>query len=342
MEHDEALPFVSEMFDARNVSPEAARHIQNCPICRERLLDYEGMRIELRLAASAADSESPEPQLTVPKRTRLSKWTQGWRTGVSIPKPAFALGIVLIVALSVGVGYLRAQSRLQLFHFEISSPEAPGSNWSATQKVGGKVGYGMPGPRGNVGVLFDLLGIRDGIAHLAVHARVFSGNPSFAEFRALENVPAQEYQYTLGETLEIPINNWGTLFLKGELLDQDLRFPWQTQSIEPWPNQIVLNAPVLLKNKKIVFQRDMNEGSATGPNPSVSFYVPGQGRFIIRLQRFDGAVAGWVDFSQVSFYLDGDEYLLACATPVTGGPQPRHIWIYLDRNATQSQGGSPH
>lgn len=342
MEHDEALPFVSEMFDAKNVPAEAARHIQDCPICRERLLDYEEMRIELRLAASAADSESPEPQLTVPKRTRLSRWTQGWRTGVSIPRPAFALGIVLIVALSVGVGYLRAQSRLQLFHFEISSPQATGANWGATMKVGGKVGYGMPGPRGNVRVLFDLLGIRDGVAHLAVHARVFKGNPSLAEFRAVENVPAQEYQYTLGETLEIPINDWGTLFLKGELLDHAEKFPWENQSIEPWPNQIVLNAPVLLKDKKIVFQGPKDDGSATGSNPSVSFYVPGQGRFVIRLQPFDGAVSASADFSQVSFDLDGDKYLLACATPVTGGPQPRQIWIYLDRNATPDEANSPH
>ncbi len=330
MEHNEALPLVSEMFDARNVSPEAARHIQSCPICRERLRDYDEMKIELRLAASAADSESPEPQLTLPNRTRLSRWTQGWRTGVSIPKPAFALGIVLIVALSVGLGYVRAQGSRQIFHFEVDSPQAEG-RWGAELQAGGKAIYGMPAPRGNVRVMFQLLGIRDGVAHLSVHARLFNGNPSLTELRALGNVPAREYQYTPGEILEIPINDWGTLSLKGELLDHAEKFPWYNSSVEPSPNQIVLNAPVLLKDKGLVFQ-DAGSRSATGPNPSVSFYVPGQGRFIIRLQSFEGAVRASADFSQVSFDLDGDEYLLACATSVTGGPQPRQIWIYLDRN----------
>lgn len=341
MDHHEALRFVSEMFDAKSVPPEAARHIQDCPICREHLRDYEEMRIDLRLAASAADSESPEPQLTVPKRTRLSRWTQGWRTGVSIPKPAFALGIALIVALSLGLGYVRAQGSRQIFHFEVDSPQAKGSHWGGEVQVGGKSIYGMPAPRGNVRVLFQLLGIRDGVAHLAVHARRFDANPSLAELRALDNVPAQEYQYTPGETLQIPIKDWGTLFLKGELLDHVEKFSWENQSIEPWPNQIVLNAPVLLKDTKIAFQAK-EDRSATGSNPSVSFYVPGQGRFILRLRPFDGAVSASADFSQVSFDLDGNKYLLACATPVTGGPQPRQIWISLDRNATPDEAGGPH
>lgn len=331
MEHDEAMPFVSEIFDGKSVSAEAARHIEDCSICRERLHDYEQMRIELRLAASAADSESPEPQLTVPKRARLSWWMQGWRTGVSIPRPVFALGIALIVALSVGLGYVRAQGQRQILHFEVDSPQAKGSHWGGEVRAGGKAIYGMPGPQGNVRVLFQLLGVRDGVAHLAVHARRFNGSPSLAELRALENVPAQEYQYTPGETLEIPINDWGTLFLQGELLDHAEKFPWENSSVEPSPDQIVLNTPVLLKDKGLVFQ-DAGSRSATGPNPSVSFYVPGQGRFIIRLQPFDGAVGGSADFSHVSFALDGNKYLLACATPVTGGPQPRQIWIYLDRN----------
>ena len=52
----------------------------------------------------------------------------------------------------------------------------------------------------------------------------------------------------------------------------------------------------------------------------------------------EGAVAGSADFGQVRFELDGEKYLLGCATPVTGGPQPRQVWVYVDRHYRPSQG----
>jgi hypothetical protein len=339
MDHDEALPLVSEIFDGKNVPAEAAQHIQDCPICRERLRDYEEMRIELRLSDSAGEADFAEPPLTVASQTRLPGWAQQWRARVSIPKPALALGLALIVALSVGLGYVRAQGPRQIFHFVVNSPQAEGSSWGAELRAGGKAIYGMPGPTGYVFALFQLLEIRDGVAHLTVRARRFDkSTPELEEeqIRSLNEASAREYQYTPGETLEIPVNDWGTLFLKGELLDHAEKFSWENPSIEPFPNQLVLNAPVLLKGNEIVFQDAKYDGSATGTNPTVSLYVPGYGRFLFRLQQFTGAVAGTADFAHVSFDLDGEKYLLACATPVTGGPQPRQVWVYLDRKGTAS------
>lgn len=344
MNHDEALPLISEIFDGKNVPVEAARHIQSCPICRERLRDYEEMRIELRLSASAGDTDFAEPPLTVPPRTRLSPWTQGWRARVSIPKPALVLGLALIVALSVGLGYVRAQGTGQIFHFEVDSPQAKGSSWGAELRAGGQADYGMPGPKGYVLALFQLSEIRDGVAHLTVRARRFDrSTPELQEEqrRSLNEVSAREYQYIPGETLEIPVDDWGTLVLKGKLLGHAETFSWENPSIEPLPNQLVLNAPVLLKGNKVVFQDSKYDGSATGTNPMVSFYAPGYGRFVFKLQHFTGAVAGTADFAHVSFDLDGEKYLLACATPVTGGTQPRQVWIYLDRNYHPSQSEFP-
>jgi hypothetical protein len=339
MEHEEAVQFVSAVFDAQNVPAEAARHIQNCLTCQGRLHDYEEMRIELRLSASASDMGGQDEPWTVPPRPLRSRWIQRWRTRVSIPGPAFALGVALIVALSVGLGYLRAQGGRQVFHFEISSPQARGSNWGANLEVGGKAGYGMPGPKGDVRALFQLLEIRDGVARLTVRARRFDRSTSEeVEKRSLDEAPAREYQYVPGETLNIPVNDWGTLSLKGEVLDRAEKFSWENPSIEPWPNQIVLKAPVLVRGKELVFQDATYAADATGPDPSASFYVPGEGRFVFRLQPFNGAVAGLADFGHVRFDLDGQKYLLACATPVTGGPQPRQIWVYLDRGYHPSQG----
>jgi hypothetical protein len=132
----------------------------------------------------------------------------------------------------------------------------------------------MPGPKGDVRALFQLLEIRDGVARLTARARRFERSTSDEEEkRFLDEVPAREYQYIPGETLDIPVKDWGTLSLKGEVLDRAEKFSWENPSVEPWPNQIVLKAPVLVKGKELVFQDAEYEASATGPNPSVSFGV---------------------------------------------------------------------
>lgn len=338
MEHDEAVQFVSDVVDAQKVPADAARHIQDCPICRARLNDYQELGIELRLAVAADAMEAEDERCIVPPQASRFRWMQHWRTRVSIPRPAFAVGVVLIVALSAGLGYVRAQNR-KVFHFEVSSPQAGGSDWGANLEIGGKAGYGMSGPKGNVSALFQLLDIQGGVAHLTVRAREFDrGIPQEEQRRSLNALPAREYRYIPGETLEIPVNGWGTLSLKGEVLDRAERFPWENSAIEPSPNQLVLNAPALVKDDRLVFQNAEFSGSATGPNPLVSFYAPGHGRFIFKLHPFDGAVAGSANFGQVRFELGAEKYLLACATPVTGGPQPRQVWVYLDRHYQPGRG----
>lgn len=333
MDHREALPFTSAVIDAQNVPAEAARHIKDCPVCRKRLHHYQEMGIELRLLAAVENAETVERPWSPPPRRRLSAWAQSWKGRVLVPKPALVFGVALIVALSVGLGYLQAQGR-QIFHFEVSSPQAEGiAHWGANLGIGDKTIYSAAGPNGEAWARFRVVGVRNGVLYLAVQARRFDTHISDAEARrSLENVPAREYEYVSGETLKIPVKDWGTLSLKGEVLDRRGKFPWENPSIVPWPNQIVLKSPVLLKDKDLVFQDAAYGGSATGPNPMVSFYAPGEGRFIFKLQSFKGAVPGLADFSQVRFDFGGEHYLLSCATPITGGTQPRRIWVYVDRS----------
>lgn len=334
MDHREALPFTSAVIDRQNVPAQAAQHIRNCQFCRERLRDYEEMGIELRLLAAAENAESVERSWSPPPRTLLSAWAQSWKGRVLVPKPALAFGVAVIVALSVGLGYLQAQGRQRVFHFEISSPQAEGIvHWGANLGIGDKTIYRAASPNGEAWARFQVLGVRNGVLYLAVQARRFDSHTPDAEARrSLENVPAREYEYVSGETLKIPVKDWGTLSLKGELLDRGGKFRWENHSIVPWPNQMVLKAPVLLKDKELVFQDAAYGGSAAGPNPMISFYAPGEGRFIFKLKPFKGAVPGLADFSQVHFNLGGEQYLLSCATPITGGTQPRRIWVYLDRS----------
>jgi hypothetical protein len=348
MEHQEALPFVSAVLDGQTVPAEASRHIQACSECLARLHEYVEMGAELRLVAAALDAEVEERQCSPPPVTRFSFWAQAWKARVPVPRLALALGIVAIVALSVGFGYLQAQGHHQVFHFVISSPQAEGiEHWGANVPIGGEMIYGAGSPKGTVWALFRVLGIREGVLRLAVQARRFDSKTSGTEAkRALADVPAREYKYIPGDTLEIAVADWGTLSLKGEYLDQAAKFPWENPSIEPWPNEIMLKGPALVKGKELVFQSAELAAEAAGENPTVSLYAPGEGRFVFRLQPFEGAVEGLAEYGHARFQLNGQDYFLSCATPITGGQQPRQIWVYLDRSYRPENGqgevqGSP-
>jgi hypothetical protein len=58
------------------------------------------------------------------------------------------------------------------------------------------------------------------------------------------------------------------------------------------------------------------------------------------LHPIEGAVEGQAEFGRAHFKLDGHNYLLFSATPITGGDQPRAIWVY--RNPQRRLGGSGH
>lgn len=41
----------------------------------------------------------------------------------------------------------------------------------------------------------------------------------------------------------------------------------------------------------------------------------------------EGAVKGVAEYAQARFTMDGEDYTLYSATPITGGPQPVRIWV---------------
>jgi hypothetical protein len=43
-------------------------------------------------------------------------------------------------------------------------------------------------------------------------------------------------------------------------------------------------------------------------------------------------VAAEAEYGQAGFKLEGHDYVLFSATPITGGQQPRGIWVYHDPN----------
>src|SRR5881396_1227200 len=121
MNCQEVQPFVSALHDGESVSKEAAEHIRNCAKCRARLEDYARMGVELRLLASGAPEGAPIRLPHLPPRGR--RWGPKLTTRVLVPRFALGAGVFAILGLSVGLGWMRAQSSGPWFQFDVSNPE---------------------------------------------------------------------------------------------------------------------------------------------------------------------------------------------------------------------------
>ena len=352
MECHDAVPFVSSLHDGEPVSSEAGEHIAGCPSCRERLREYAEIGTELRLLACTRQVESQEQQLPVALRTAQARWpwSRAWTGRILLPRFAVGLGVAIIVALSVGLGLVRAQSRGQWFRYQLSSPEMVGAGPKAfgSGQAGSRLTFLFTGANGAVGAQIEVIEIRDGVVRLGVRARRFSeqkaNQPSVRVGenldveRALEGVRPQQYSYIPVETLAIPLDSGGELDLTGQVLAKE---PDETP-LAPKADEIVLNQPALARGKELLSQGPVEvTASASGENPGAAMYVPGEGRFVMALHPFEGALKGEVRWSRGRFTLEGQEYLLFCASPITGGDQPRPIWIYWDRSYLPSRAAGP-
>jgi len=136
MECPEAQPFVSVLYDGEQVAEEAAEHISGCVRCRQQLHDYAAMGAELKLAGSRCSDRLPVPEWlasTAPRRRFLAPRALTARVAV----PWFAVGLcaAIILALSIGINLVRAQSPALWFQFQICPADMPGSEPPVPQVV---------------------------------------------------------------------------------------------------------------------------------------------------------------------------------------------------------------
>jgi len=120
MNCQEVQPYVAALHDGERVSHEAAGHIRTCPACRARLEDYARVGVELRLLASSAPEEVPMRMPHLPPRGR--RWGPTLTARVLVPRFALGAGVFVILGLSVGLGWMRAQSGGLWFQFDLSNP----------------------------------------------------------------------------------------------------------------------------------------------------------------------------------------------------------------------------
>jgi hypothetical protein len=355
MNCEEVQPLVSALHDGESVPREAAEHMRSCSACQARLEDYARMDVELRLLASSVSEEVPAQMPRLPQRRR--RWRHTLTARVLVPRFALGVGLFAILGLSVGLGWMRAQSGGLWFQFDLSNPETQAKIGSLTQAGDDWTeGFTTTGANQKIGIRVKALDVQKDVVRLLVLARVFeptlgseegkvanatSGSLSQEVMdRIFANITPQEFDYVPGQTLEIPVAGGGKILLSGEVFKLRPSFSAQWYPLTLQPDEIVLSKAALARGNEFLGEIG-GGGSAQGKNPAIGVCVPPLGAFVFALKPLEGAVQGVVEFGEARFSMDGDEYTLFSATPITGGQQPREIWVYRSPNCPPSWGTPP-
>lgn len=355
MNCNDVQPFVSALHDGESVPREAAEHIRSCSECLARLEDYARIDFELRLLASSVPEEAPTEMPHLPQLRR--RWGHSLTARVLVPRFALGVGLFAILGLSVGLGWMQVQSRGLWFQFDVSNPDTQDRVGCLTQADGRwNEGFVSAGADKRIGIRVKALDVEKDRVRLSVKVRVLEAAPGSDKDKAANHqlgarseevinqifasVTPQEFDYVPGQTLEIPVEGGGKIALKGEVFKFRPSFSTAWFPLALQPDQIMLSRAALVRGNKFLGQI-RGRGGVRAKNSAVGICVPPLGAFVFALKPFGGAIQGVAEFGEVHFKMDGDEYILFSATPITGGKQPREIWVYRSQSCPPSWGTAP-
>ncbi len=327
--------FISALCDGETVPPAAAEHIGGCVMCGARLHEYLALGAEMRRVASLERVEDiPVRSWGKERRTAQSWWTKGWET-MRIPRFAFALLLIAIVALGSGLIVTRAKAHTEGSVLMLTITNTPESETplrcalSLVDKKLDRCAFLSP-PQNMLGIRILShsadqieLGIREQYTPTPAKAGSYT-----ASINDLEKVPEVSYWFRPGEKLEIPIPGARPLNLTGELSDHIPPFVALNHDVEvdPKARELRITSPLLLRGDKVLF--DFEGGSSIQKGSSVvQMYMPGQGLWALSLRPLEGGVQAEVNMSRIKFDLEGEKYTFLTALPVT---REQHIWVLHD------------
>lgn len=186
--------------------------------------------------------------------------------------------------------------------------------------------------RSTVAATIKVEDIRNGVARVTVRARSFPGKVNReASESALKSAQVREYTYVPMEKLSLPIDGGGALSLMGAIADEagNLSKPIAPYPVETEAGTIALMLPVFSRGDRVLANLKLGAGTGSGlrGNPAIVLYAPAEGLFVFALQPFKGAGACKVILGRAECTLDGKDYTLLSARPITGGDQKSRIWV---------------
>ncbi len=346
MKCEEAAEFVSALCDGERIPPTAAEHVGACDTCRARLKEYLEMGAELRRVASLELTEEPRARGWMKtRRVTPSWWLRGWET-MRIPRFAFALLLVVIVALGSSLVIVRARAYTQGAVLMLTTRAATGETFRCALSMEDKnrepyawtsPGRYLYGVRvvSNKGDQIEL-GVRVKFIAAAVGPGTYT-----ASYQDLYKIPEKQYWFRPGEKLEVDVPEWGTMVLTGELMDHmpSLVTAENDVQMDPKPGELRVISPLLLRGNKVMYDFEGGTAIGTEKDRGVRMYIPSEGLWVVSLLPLKGAVEGRINLNRVSFELNGQSYTFVMGAPVA---RNEHIWILHDANYKPSDENAGH
>ena len=338
---------ISALYDGERVSAAVAEHVASCQTCRQILDDYSHMGAELRLSAAMEPEQLPALKYAARRRSFDFLWAR-----VSIPRFALAILVGCLAVATVAVSLVRAQSRPLWFQFGCGFHESG----EVSHYTVAKAGYD------DTQATLDFSSGAPIAAALRIKVESMSADDVVLRCRA---VPAKtemnphgmsllgppdggisldgvaEVHYKPGESLPIPVEGGGTLYLKGEVLDHQPQIAFGFP-LTPPAGKLVLRSPILTGSNQLLGEL-MGATAIANERQAAVFRTRADGIYMFALHRFAGATPGELNWGQITFKLDGRKYRLLAAAPITGGDQPRPVWVRrdMDSNLGVSLGAGP-
>ncbi len=332
MKCNDVAEFISALHDGEKIPREAAEHLGVCDECRRRLADYSAIGAELRRTASLTEPTNVQHRTWDNRETLRPNWWQKSRESIRIPRLAFASMLAAIFLLSGGLLLVRARSNPTgsvlwlavklppdgaVMHFALPTDGAPGRDGFAN------VSFVPTGGTLSISVLF--LRREGDRVELGVKARYEPafGGPGLA---GLKDVAQQRLWIEPGKNAELSVQGLGSIQFAGDFIDhKPPSFFTPEDTLDPGANQFRIVSPVLIRGREVIFNQIVAASTAdTKPGTGIWIYSPGAGRFLFSPAPFKDAIEGSVFDSRIKFTVDGQEYLLLAAAPIT---RATHVWV---------------
>jgi hypothetical protein len=340
-----AEEYISALCDGQKIPHVAAEHIGLCQRCQSELSEYATMGAELRRLASMHE--------TVP--TALVDWKQGtvrtdwWQKGLEtmkIPRLAFGAMLIAIIALSSGLVMVRARAGVAAARFlELEYKLPPkGTPHICVMRADGSQKDNLCNfvSHGREGVFLmntRVIANSGDRAQLAIRAKYVPGDGDrqvdYSE-ALFKDVPENLLAVEPGDKQEIQVEGLGAVEVEEKYLDQIPPLVYLPQeTLDPNPKEFRIVAPVLVRDNEVIVNGGVGSSIDSGSSDAtLMFYAPGEGRYLVSVIPFDGAVEGTVHLGQVTFSLEGHDYLLLTSMPITVS---EHVWVKHERDFKPSE-----
>ncbi len=328
MRCDEANEFLSAMYDGEMVPPQAAEHIAHCAACRELLKGYAETGLALRTYGSLLLAEPiPDRTWLTTKQDKTKWWEKGWQM-MRVPRIALASLVLSLVVLGSRLALVEVRAHDNGSVLVLKLTPAQGDSVQCYVSMTDTDHSSCEGlsqiDKSNLFYAIKALRKDGDRVLLSIRSRVAPLGPASYGPGTESSLPERQSWFTPGETLSLPGMGELKLALTGQWADHIPVTLGSNDLLDPGPNEIRLTSPLLLKNNKLAGDMFNSSAGADEPGEGVFLYIPGEGRFLLSLTPFEGAMRARVQLNRISFESNGQSYIIVTGTPVS---RTQTIWV---------------